>query len=551
MNTGEKSTPWTFDRQTFAVAGLVVAGLFGYHLYQFWEYSVDDAFITLRYARNAVHGYGLVYNPGGPRVEGYSNPLLLLFQCIVMFCGGDALLWTKGLGAAAGYMTLAGSVAIALDLLRWADEKAARLSPVVAAAGAFVIGDSAPLATGCVSGLETSLFAALATWGTWGLLRVLQRERERVAAIVGGVCVGLSAWTRPEGILLAAAVAGLAVLIAVLRRRPIGGAVIVAAISLGLWLVLEAFRLVVFGDFQPNTYYAKMCGEAFPRLVGGARYLRAWTLEGRGYLLLIPAAVGGLLALPAMRVPALSLLAIALLFLGIAAYEGGDWIPWFRFIAPALGVLGGAASVGLGLVAARLAGRRSWGFSLIATVVFCILAHVAVRADFVRAIGEVQTRVLGWYDGHRALGQWLGAWRMMRGGELPVALADIGMVGWYSGAHLEDFYGLVDRDWARESFRTKGKARYPTRQLLLEKKPEVIVLIATERPYRGKLRIPWRPDRDVFHDPEFARRYRHRTVFVHKDFPRDGYYLHVFLRRDVYDEAPPVEPPIPRASAGW
>jgi arabinofuranosyltransferase len=32
----------------------------------------DDAYITYRYARNVVRGYGPVYNPG-ERVEGYTN----------------------------------------------------------------------------------------------------------------------------------------------------------------------------------------------------------------------------------------------------------------------------------------------------------------------------------------------------------------------------------------------------------------------------------------------------------------------------------------------
>ena len=35
----------------------------------------DDAMISMRYARNLARGYGLVWNPGGERIEGYTNPL--------------------------------------------------------------------------------------------------------------------------------------------------------------------------------------------------------------------------------------------------------------------------------------------------------------------------------------------------------------------------------------------------------------------------------------------------------------------------------------------
>ena len=30
----------------------------------------DDEMISMRYARNLAHGYGLIWNPGGERVEG-------------------------------------------------------------------------------------------------------------------------------------------------------------------------------------------------------------------------------------------------------------------------------------------------------------------------------------------------------------------------------------------------------------------------------------------------------------------------------------------------
>jgi hypothetical protein len=35
----------------------------------------DDGMVSMRYAKNLAAGYGLVWNPGGPRVQGYTNPL--------------------------------------------------------------------------------------------------------------------------------------------------------------------------------------------------------------------------------------------------------------------------------------------------------------------------------------------------------------------------------------------------------------------------------------------------------------------------------------------
>ena len=39
--------------------------------------------VSMRYARNLAHGYGLVWNPGGERIEGYTNPLWVLYMSLV------------------------------------------------------------------------------------------------------------------------------------------------------------------------------------------------------------------------------------------------------------------------------------------------------------------------------------------------------------------------------------------------------------------------------------------------------------------------------------
>ncbi len=42
------------------------------HAAQYSWYTIDDAFITFRYARHLVDGLGAVFNPG-TFVKGYSN----------------------------------------------------------------------------------------------------------------------------------------------------------------------------------------------------------------------------------------------------------------------------------------------------------------------------------------------------------------------------------------------------------------------------------------------------------------------------------------------
>ena len=82
MNTGRygrRGVLWV----ALALLGLCLAG----HALHY-DYVVDDAFISFRYAQNFLQGHGLVYNPG-ERVEGYTNFLWVLLVALGMVAGAD------------------------------------------------------------------------------------------------------------------------------------------------------------------------------------------------------------------------------------------------------------------------------------------------------------------------------------------------------------------------------------------------------------------------------------------------------------------------------
>lgn len=67
------------------VTFLIYAGLFIYRTSfvidgERYFSLFDDAMISMRYAKNFANGYGLVWNPGGERIEGYTNPLWVLYM---------------------------------------------------------------------------------------------------------------------------------------------------------------------------------------------------------------------------------------------------------------------------------------------------------------------------------------------------------------------------------------------------------------------------------------------------------------------------------------
>src|SRR5262245_22165277 len=65
------------------VCGVVVAQGLVFH----WL-PVDDAYISFRYAKNAVDGHGFVFNIG-ERVEGYTSSLWVFLLALAGRCGFD------------------------------------------------------------------------------------------------------------------------------------------------------------------------------------------------------------------------------------------------------------------------------------------------------------------------------------------------------------------------------------------------------------------------------------------------------------------------------
>ncbi|MEI8259740.1 MAG: hypothetical protein WCJ30_29085, partial [Deltaproteobacteria bacterium] len=230
-------------------------------------WTCDDAFISFRYARNLAEGRGLVWNPG-ERVEGYTDFLWMVLNAIGARVHANPLTWVRGLGALSGVGLLAASW--------WLTARLAPGRAGVAAWTVFALAMSAPVAAWTLGGLETPLFAALATAGlalAAGLAADVPHRRGRV--MVTGTVLALASLTRPEGALWFAVT--FAVLAAFRARAP-GGRRDLAWLLLGYAVMVVPFvawRWRYYGYPLPNTYYVKF---------SGAR--RDVWLRGGGYLLL-------------------------------------------------------------------------------------------------------------------------------------------------------------------------------------------------------------------------------------------------------------------------
>ena len=295
---------WLFPALAVAAASVV--------LYRYvtilswaWPMKLDDAFIAFRYARNLVEGVGLVWNPGEPPVEGYSNFLWVLVMAVVHQLGLEPLRAAKVLGLLSSVLGLG-----AVGWLTWR----ATACRYTALAAALLLGFTQDWIVNAVLGLETSLYATLMMLALGSVLQLAQSRTPRLGGLAG-VLLGVCALTRPEApmlFLLSGAWLGWQWRGAVPRRA----ALVFAAGFGAVFGPYFVFRLAYYGDFLPTAVRAKDAGQPFVQsylaanpFLGGPEYvvdlLRAYSpvvvLAAAGAVL-VTREVGSRLALPGLVV---------------------------------------------------------------------------------------------------------------------------------------------------------------------------------------------------------------------------------------------------------
>ena len=248
-----------------ALACLPWLGLLAWLASLSW-FLTDDAFISFRYARNLLEGHGLVFNPG-ERVEGYSNFLWVLELAAIWRVLGvapeDAARWLS-VGFTAGTLGALGWWVYRLPWLR---------------------------NRGLVGWMALGLVCSSATFAVWTSAGGLETRQFTFFIVVAVVCLSLyrggragllaasfslagAALTRPEGPLIAVCCFGwfVAQRMADVKgvRADWRGLAYLAAPFVILVAAHFLFRYAYYGEWLPNTYYAK--------------HVRPWYESGFGYL---------------------------------------------------------------------------------------------------------------------------------------------------------------------------------------------------------------------------------------------------------------------------
>ncbi|MCE5231596.1 hypothetical protein LLG95_18615 [bacterium] len=267
---------------TLVMAAAAVGLYFGWRL--FW-FLTDDAYISFRYISNSILGYGYVWNaPPFLPVEGYTS-----FLWVVILDGVWRLFGVEPPDSA-NWISLGFSFATLLVCARmvmnmsWGGRLGRARVAFVAFLMIFLLLNRTFL-TWSSSGLETAMFDFfLIAWVyAWVFFKSPQWR-----AGMGSLLTAFMTLSRPDGLLFTAATIVMIAWLAFLQtdRHTRRKVVLWGVLPLVIPAAHEGWRLWFYGEWLPNTYYAKYTGP-WPQM--GLRYFLTFAME---YALWFPLLIG-------------------------------------------------------------------------------------------------------------------------------------------------------------------------------------------------------------------------------------------------------------------
>ena len=452
-----------------------------------WNYTLDDAFISFRYAQNFARGAGLVYNPG-ERVEGYTNFLWTVLLASGVKIGVSPLLTSKILGTLFNLLTLV----VCCYLCRLAATERADVVGfsllTTATNGAFIMTS--------IDGLETSLFSLLLCSAVLAYLNSARASPhgKRGRWLAGSsVLFALLALTRPDGALAF----GLVWLHAGWHfRRDFKKLAVFSFPFAAIYGSYFVARWAYYGYFFPNTFYAKAGGTPALYMAGATSIHEFLSGETGGIL------AAGLVALWALLLPAMETTVMGLAALSRLLFQfwsGGLAMGTFRFLVPAVPLIWIMTERLLGTWLTRM--RLNHRGSYVMPCLFGLLVTSQVWQFSTHRFDQIESYKVGFERAHISLGKWL---KRNSPPGATVAVADIGAIGFYSGLRIVDTWGLVDTHIAHLGgpHSTRSDPGY-----ILSHSPEYVVLPA-HRCDPGPDDFVMRIHRDIFLHPQFKRDYK-------------------------------------------
>ena len=221
----------------------------------FWNFTVDDAFISFRYAKNLFLNQEMVFNIGEAPVEGYSNFLWVMWVTLSFVFNIEIVFFSKISGLIFCHLSV-----LLLYKLAFRLSKSKNLSSLVILF--YVLTPN--IALWSIGGLETSLFSCLLLVSVYFFILDISVRKNRIIKLSPFSFLFLSL-TRHEGAVLFALTLIFYLYLLIksneinINRRIFllfcyGGTFLLTYAPYFLW------RIAYYNNFLPHTFVAKQTG---------------------------------------------------------------------------------------------------------------------------------------------------------------------------------------------------------------------------------------------------------------------------------------------------
>lgn len=444
----------------------------------FWMLGpVDDAYITARYAENLAAGHGIVFNHG-EKVEGCTAfGMMVLLAAFAKLGISNLIIPAQALGV------ISWALVCAFVLLLIKRKQMGGFGFFDAFGLAFVVSVLSALAWSW-SGMETPMVAMFWIAAVVSHLRENESGKWPIFSAVFTIAAGLM---RPDGIIIAIPI-GLSLLFPLNKER-LYKTFAFSSLVLVIFGAYWVWRWGYFGYPLPNTFYAKVSGGSFMRmLVMGFLF---YVLKGM-IALVVPLIVlvqsrKLLFKFRAIPREAWVYAAVCGTSLAYMLYVGGDFFPFQRFFVPVI-PFWALLMVELSRIRKvdpvqpdsddepkkakhkkRLTPTQAWIFAIGAMVAVNIVC-ASVHTQLAKHIYLVELTE-EWSETGRELKEQLPK-------KAVIAAIPIGALGYWSDRYVLDMLGLIDIHIAHKQLPpgrgVRGHEKFDT-EYVLARRPELIL----------------------------------------------------------------------------
>jgi len=294
----------------------------------FWNFTIDDAFISFRYAKNFIENGQIVFNVNKTPVEGYSNFLWVIWLSLGFLMNLDPIVFSKVSGIIFCHLC----IYVVYKLARLMN-KSKNSSAIISIFYALLPN----IALWSIGGLETSLFSLFLMIGIYFFINNL-KNKKKYSPLLSSLFFTLASLTRHEGIIIylftILFLIGLKIKERVIFKfQTLTEILFICSSLIIFYLPYFIWRIYYYGAILPHTFIAKQANVNFLSFLEQIIFYLPQIIVLLQLVLLITLRIHKWRDILRLDIIKIYLLYVAFIMVSLIMLIS-SWMPGYRFAVP-------------------------------------------------------------------------------------------------------------------------------------------------------------------------------------------------------------------------